>query len=91
MNDVFDVMNIRSLKNAIRNDPVEWAKKRKVLDTLLRVLENTERMYIVLENARKDKERERNELKREENRERKKRRKKTRRKMEKKGRILLFW
>ena len=65
MNDAFDVMNIRSLKNAIRNDPVEWAKKRKVLDTLLRVLENTERMYVVLENLRKDKEREeRNEERR---------------------------
>ena len=65
MNDAFDVMNIRSLKNAIRNDPVEWAKKRKVLDTLLRVLENTERMYVVLENDRKDKEREeRNEERR---------------------------
>jgi isochorismate synthase EntC len=56
MNDLFDIMNIRFLKDAIKNDVAEWARRRKVLDTFLCILENTERMFVVLETKRKEKE-----------------------------------
>ena len=65
MNDTFDLMNLCKLAEAIFNDTVQWERRKKPLEQLLVILNNTEKMYNKMEAERKAREKEEKRLIRE--------------------------